>query len=52
MSNQDRTQGQSREDRGGKVDKGAQTPPRPNPGIVNTARPKVPSKPQTSSDKK
>ena len=52
MSNQDRNQEPSREDRGGKVEKGAQTPPRPNAGIVNTARPKTPSTPPAPPDKK
>lgn len=44
--------GQGHEKRGGKFDKGAKNPPRPNPGIVNTL-PKTPQPPQKPpADKK
>jgi hypothetical protein len=42
MSEQDRVQN-VQEERGGKVDKGAKTPPSPNPGVVKTPPPKVPT---------
>jgi hypothetical protein len=44
MSEQHRVQNVKQE-RGGKVDKGAKTPPRPNPGVVNTPPPKTPTTP-------